>query len=91
MTAREHRAKAAMTYAGAWEDETRARSVDRSVGARAASRRGARRAREARERRGTRSTRERTATACARALGESSMWVNAAHHAATIAAPMVPE
>ena len=59
-----------------------AREVSRSIG---------RRAREARERRGTRSTRERTATACARALGESSMWVNAAHHAATIAAPMVPE
>ena len=58
-----------------------AREVSRSIG---------RRAREARERRGTRSTRERTATACARALGESSMWVNAAHHAATIAAPMVP-
>ena len=59
-----------------------AREVSRSIG---------RHAREARERRGTRSTRERTATACARALGESSMWVNAAYHAATIAAPMVPE
>lgn len=69
-----------------------AREVSRSIGrsARGVASRLVRRAREARERRGTRSTRERTATACARALGESSMWVNAAHHAATIAAPMVP-
>ena len=69
-----------------------AREVSRSVGRRArlVSARLVWNAREASERRGTRSTRERTATACARALGEISMWVNAAHHAATIAAPMVP-
>ena len=68
----------------------RARSVDRSVGETTVSARLVWNAREASERRGTRSTRERTATACARAIGESSMWVNAAHHAATIAAPMAP-
>ena len=69
----------------------RGREISRSVGRRA--RGGWRASQPARrcldlERR--RSTRGRTATTCGRALGESSMWVNAAYHAARSAAPMAP-
>jgi len=69
------------------------RSVGRSVGrsARARPRRmGSQSARRCLDLERRRSTRGRTATTCGRALGESSMWVNAAYHAARSAAPMAP-
>ena len=62
-----------------------AREVSRSIGRRARARGAA--SRTSRDSVDARTHRHRVR---ARALGESSMWVNAAHHAATIAAPMVP-